>query len=370
MYKIKVLLKLMIESKADDLFISLGTYPMIKIGADVVRLKEEIVSTEMLQEFRESLLTSEQEELFKREKELDFAYNFPGVGRFRVNYFVQRGSDAIVIHYIPTTIRTLEELELPPNLGKIALEDRGLILIVGSAGSGKSTTLAALIDHRNRNKTGHILTLEDPIEFLHQHKKSIVNQREIGQDSFSFKRALKSALREHPSALLMGEIRDLDSIATAINFAETGHLVLSTMHATNTQFAVERIFNIYGSEFQKTARHQLSENINAIIAQRLVPTKDGKQIPALEILLPSARIKDLIKKGEIHLLHRALEFAKAEGMQTFDQCLFQLYIDGIIMPEIAINYSDRKTDLTMKIKAEGWVEKHHKLQLDLDLEEI
>ena len=366
MYSIDTLLKLMIESKADDLFISINTYPMLKIGSDVVQLKEEIVSAEMLQEFRKSLLTTEQEQLFKREKELDFAYTIQGVGRFRINYFVQRSSDAIVIHHIPTVIKTLDELGLPPSFSKLALEDRGLILVVGSAGSGKSTTLAALIDHRNRNKQGHILTLEDPIEFLHQHRKSIVNQREIGQDTFSFKRALKSALREYPSALLMGEIRDMGSIATAVNFAETGHLVLSTMHATNTQLAVERIFNIYGPELQQTARHQLSENINAIIAQRLVPTKDGKQIPALEILLPSARVKDLIKKGAIHLLPRALEFSKAEGMQTFDQCLYQLYVDGIITPEIAVDYSDHKTDLTMKIKADGWIKKEHKLELDIE----
>ncbi len=366
MYNIDTLLKLMIESKANDLFISLGAYPALKIGKDIVRLEEEVISTEMLREFRKNLLSSEQEQIFTREKELDFTYSFPGVGRFRVNYFVQRGSDAMVIHNIPSTIKTLEELGLPQRLNKIALGDRGLVLIVGSAGSGKSTTLAALIDHRNRNKTGHILTLEDPIEFLHQHKKSIVNQREIGQDSFSFKRALKSALREYPSAILMGEIRDMDSIATAVNFAETGHLVLSTMHATNTQLAVERIFNIYGPDLQSTARHQLSENISAIIAQRLVPTKEGKQIPALEILFPSARIRDLIKKGEIHFLPRALEFSKTEGMQTFDQCLFEFYKKGIITPETAIEYSDHKTDLTMKIKAEGWVGKEHVIQLDIE----
>lgn len=366
MYNIETLLKLMIESKANDLFISLGAYPVLTIGSETVRLEDEKVSNEMLTGFRKSFFTSEQEQIFIREKELDFAYSITNVGRFRVNYFVQRGSDAIVIHHIPTAIKTPEELGLPQSLSKIALEARGLVLIVGAAGSGKSTTLAALIDHRNRNKTGHILTLEDPIEFLHQHKKSIVNQREIGQDSLSFKKALKSALRQNPSALLMGEIRDMDTIATAVNFAQTGHLVLSTMHATNTQLAVERIFNIYGAGLQKTARDQLSENINAIIAQRLVPTKDGKLFPAVEILLPSARVKDLIKKGEIHLLPRALEFSRAEGMQTFDQCLLQLHKDGIITPETAINYSDHKTDITMKIMADGWKKKGHTIQLDIE----
>ena len=366
MYNIEILLKLMLESKANDLFISLGSYPVLMINGDYVKLQEEKITTEMLQDFRKGLLTTVQEQIFIREKELDFAYSIQGVGRFRVNYFVQRGSDAIVIHHIPTTIKTPVELGLPTNLSELALQDRGLILIVGSAGSGKSSTLAAMIDHRNQNKKGHILTLEDPIEFLHSHKKSIVNQREIGQDSLSFKRALKSALRENPSALLMGEIRDMDTIATAVNFAETGHLVLSTMHATNTQLAVERIFNIYGPELQKAARNQLSENICAIIAQRLVPTKDNKLIPAIEILLPSNRVIDLIKKGEIHLLPRALEFSKTEGMQTFDQSLMQLYQDGIITPETAINYSDHKTDLTMKIKSEGWNRKDNTIQLDIE----
>ncbi len=366
MYSIETLLKLMIESKANDLFISLGSYPVLMINGDSFPLKEEKITPEMLDSFRKSLLTSEQEQIFIREKEFDFAYGFPGVGRFRINYFIQRGSDAMVIHHIPTEIKTIEEIGLPHNLADIALEDRGLVLIVGTAGSGKSTTLAAMIDHRNSNKSGHILTLEDPIEFLHQHKKSIVNQREIGQDSLSFKRALKSALRENPSALLMGEIRDMETIATAVNFAETGHLVLSTMHGTNTQVAIERIFNIYGPESQKTARDQLSENLNAIIAQRLVPTKDKKLIPAIEILLPSARVKDLIKKGEIHLLPHALEFAKTEGMQTFDQCLLQLYKDGIITPETAIKYSDHKTDITMKIKAEGWDRKGQSIHLDIE----
>ena len=368
MYNIETLLKLMIESKANDLFISLGAYPALRIGKDIVRLEEEIVSNDMLKEFRKSLLSSEQEQIFIREKELDYTFSLEGFARFRVNYFIQRGSDAIVFHIIPLAIKTPEELGLPKSLGEIALLDRGLVLIVGAAGSGKSTTLASLIDHRNRHKTGHILTLEDPIEFLHQHKKSIVNQREIGQDSFSFKRALKSALREYPSALLMGEIRDMETIATAVNFAETGHLVLSTMHATNTKLAVERVFNIYGPEFQDIARHQLSENINAIVGQRLVPTKNGQQIPALEILYSSARIKDLIKKGATNLLPRAIEFSKAEGMQSFDQCLFQHYKDGTITPETAIEFSDHKTDLTMLIKADGWVGKEHEIQLDIEIQ--
>jgi twitching motility protein PilU len=309
-------------------------------------------------------LDFESERIFSKDKELDFAYSLAGVGRFRVNYFIQRGSDAIVFHHIPSDIKKPHELGLPSLLADIALEEKGLVLICGSAGSGKSTTLASMIDHRNTNKSGHILTLEDPIEFLHYHKKSIVNQREIGQDSFSFKKALKSALRENPSVLLMGEIRDMETIATAVNFSETGHLVLSTMHATNTQLAVERVLNMYGPDLQKTARDQLSENFLAIIAQRLLPSKDNKLIPVVEIMLPSARVKDLIKKGEIHLLPKALEFSRVEGMQTFDQGLYELFKEDKIEGETAIYHSDHKTDITMKIKADGWKSKEFVIELD------
>lgn len=365
MYSIDTLLKLMIESKANDLFLSLGSYPILQITGEYYPIKEAKITDEMLEEFRKTLLDFESERIYSKEKELDFAYSLPGIGRFRVNYFKQRGSDAIVIHHVPTDIIKPKELGLPLILPDIALENRGLVLIVGSAGSGKSTTLASLIDHRNSNRSGHILTLEDPIEFLHHHKKSIVNQREIGQDSFSFKRALKSALRENPSALLMGEIRDMETIATAVNFAETGHLVLSTMHATNTQLAVERILNMYGPDLQHSARDQLSENILAIVAQRLLPSKTNNLVPVFEILLPSSRVKDLIKKGEIHLLPRALEFSRVEGMQTFDQGLLKLYKDEKITAETAINYSDHKTDITMKIKAEGWDKKDFSIELDI-----
>lgn len=364
MYNIATLLKLMIESKANDLFISLGSYPILQIDGEYFPLKETKITDEMLVEFRKTLLDFENERTFSIVKDLDFAYSIPGVGRFRINYFKQRGTDAFVVHHIPTNIRTPQDLGLPSILEDIVLEKRGLVLIVGSAGSGKSTTLASLIDHRNTNCSGHILTLEDPIEFLHQHKKSIVNQREIGQDSASFKKALKSALRENPSALLMGEIRDMETIATAVNFAETGHLVLSTMHATNTQLAVERIFNIYGPELQGTARDQLSENILAIFAQRLIPSKANKLIPVFEILLPSSRVKDLIKKGEIHMLPRALELSQVEGMQTFGQGLLKLFKEDKITAETAINYADHKTDITMKIKAEGWDKKEFSIELD------
>lgn len=366
MYTINTLLKLMIESKASDLFVSIGTFPMLKIEGEMVRLKDVEITQDMIKEFRKSLLTEQQQQIFNNEKELDLSYSYPGVGRFRVNCFTQRGTTAFVIHHIPATIKSINELNLPSILYEIALEERGFVLIVGSAGSGKSTSLAALIDYRNQKKGGHILTLEDPIEFIHSHNKSIVNQREIGQDSVSYTRALKSALREAPSVLLMGEIRDMDSITTAISLAETGHLVLSTMHATNTRTALERILNIHGPEFQEILRRQLSENLKAIIAQRLVPMKNGKLIPAIEVLLPSSRIIDLIYKGEINLIHHSIELSRAEGMQTFDQCLIEYYKEGKISAEMAVQYADFKTDISMQVREQEWEGKDSNIELDIE----
>ena len=366
MLTIETLLKLMIESNASDLFISVGAFPMLKIEGEMIRLKEVEITQDIMQEIHYSLLNEEQKQIFNSEKELDFSYSYPGVGRFRVNCFTQRGTTTFVIHHIPDKIISINELNLPSILHDIALEDRGLVLFVGSAGSGKSTSMAALIDYRNQQKAGHILTLEDPIEFIHSHRKSIVNQREIGQDSESYKRALHSALREAPSVLLMGEIRDLDHVTTAITLAETGHLVLSTMHATNAQIALERIFNIHGPEYQEALQRQLSENLKAIIAQRLVPMKNGKLIPAVEVLLPSARIKDLISKGETHLIHHSMELSRTEGMQSFDQSLMDYYKDGKISAETAMQYADHKTDISMQVHEQEWKEKDYSIELELD----
>jgi len=366
MLTIETLLELVIESKASDLFISVGAYPMLKIEGEMIRLKEVEITPDIMQEIYNSLLNEEQKQIFNSEKELDFSYSYPGVGRFRVNCFTQRGTSTFVIHHIPDKIVSINELNLPTILHDIALEDRGLVLFVGSAGSGKSTAMAALIDYRNQQKAGHILTLEDPIEFIHSHRKSIVNQREIGQDSDSYMRALKSALREAPSVLLMGEIRELIHATTAITLAETGHLVLSTMHATNAQIALERLFNIHGPEYQESLQRQLSENLIAIFAIRLVPMKNAKLIPAVEVLLSSARIKDLISKGEVNLIHHSIELARAEGMQTFDQCLMDYYNDGKISAETALQYADHKTDISMQIHEKEWDEKDINIELELD----
>ncbi|MFQ6611172.1 MAG: PilT/PilU family type 4a pilus ATPase, partial [Fidelibacterota bacterium] len=290
MYTADSLFKVMVEVKASDMYISIGSYPMLKVDGQSLPLEEEVVSYQNIIELKKELLSQELLDKYDRENEVDFTFSFPGIGRFRINFFRQRGSDAFVARQIINKIKSIAELKLPPIIEDLALEKRGLILVVGATGSGKSTTLASMIDFRNSHESGHILTLEDPIEFLHQHNKSIVNQREIGQDTNSFSRALKSALREAPSMLLIGEIRDKETMSSALSFSETGHLVLSTLHATNAHQAIERIISFYDKGLQPLIQFQLSQNIRAIIAQRLVPTLSKGITSALEILLPTPRI--------------------------------------------------------------------------------
>jgi twitching motility protein PilU len=355
MYQIEDLLKVMVESEASDLFVSLGTYPMLKIKGKNYPIEKEKITPKILDELKQSMLTEEQMKQFARELELDYNYSLPGVGRFRVNFFRQRNSDSFVIRRITSEILSLEQLNLPPVLGELVLKKQGLILVVGSTGSGKSTTLAAMIDHRNSRMAGHILTLEDPIEFLHQHKKSVVNQREIGVDSSSYEHALKSALREAPSLLLIGEIRDQATMSAALNFAETGHLVLSTLHATNASQCIERVMSFYDSRQADMVRAQISSILQAVIAQRLVSTVDGNRAAVLEILLTTARVRDLIGKGDIELLRHTIEESTMEGMQLFDQALLKMFQEGRISEDTAIRYADRPTDLKLQIRSQ---EKH------------
>lgn len=353
MYKVEELLKVMVEAKASDLYVSLGAYPMLKISGKVLPLEKDLVTPEVLDALKAGILNAEQEQAFAHGHELDFPYSLPGVGRFRVNFFRQRNSDSFVIRQIVSRILTFKELNLNPLLGELVLKERGLILVVGATGSGKSTTLAAMVDHRNTQIPGHILTLEDPIEFLHSHKKSIVNQREVGEDTDSFPAALKSALREAPSMLLIGEIRDQTTMSAALNFAETGHLVLSTLHANNAYQTIERIESFYDSSQHPMIRLQLSQNLQAVIAQRLVPTVEGKRTAVLEILLSTARVRDLIHKGEIDLLRHTIESSTGDGMQLFDQSLYTLYKEGVITEEAAILCSDRPTDLKLRIRSKA-----------------
>ncbi|NQV30106.1 MAG: PilT/PilU family type 4a pilus ATPase [Candidatus Marinimicrobia bacterium] len=341
----------MAEAGGSDLYVSVGAFPMVKISGEVYPIEKEKLSVENLTALRQEMLNEEQLAEYHTQKELDYTLSLAGVGRFRVNFFRQRGTDSFVVRQIVSEIRSIGDLGLPPILSDLALKDRGLVLVVGSTGSGKSTTLAAMIDHRNANKSGHILTLEDPIEFLHSHKKSVVNQREIGNDTLSFSKALKSALREAPSVLLVGEIRDREAMESALNFAETGHLVFSTLHATNTSQTLERILSFYDRSEQDLAQMQLSQNLAAIVAQRLVPSEEGKLTAALEILISTARIRDLIAKGSVDLLPQAIRAGAGEHMQLFDQALYQLYKEKKISEFTAIEFADHPTDLKLMISS-------------------
>ncbi|MBT3250481.1 MAG: PilT/PilU family type 4a pilus ATPase [Candidatus Marinimicrobia bacterium] len=364
MYTIKKLFKIMVEIKASDLFISVGSYPMLRVDGDTLPLEEERIMPPLMNELKNQILNEEQIKKYESESEIDFTYSYPGIGRFRVNFFRQRGSDAFVARQIINEIKTVAELNLPEVIEELSLVKRGLVLVVGATGSGKSTTLAAMVDYRNRSQSGHILTLEDPIEFLHQHNKSIVNQREIGQDSDSYDRALKSALREAPSLLLIGEIRDSETMRAALSFSETGHLVLSTLHANNASQTIERILSFFDSSLQPMIQFQLSQNIKAIIAQRLVPTLEGGVVGALEMLLPTPRIKNIISNGDFHLLRATMEASVNEGLHTFDQYLYKLYQHNVISDETAVQFADRQNDQKMLIRSQEETHITERIELD------
>ena len=289
--------------------------------------------------------------------ELNFAINLDGVGRYRVNLYRQRGEVSMVIRYIKSKIPKLEELNLPPVLKKLVMAPRGLILVVGATGSGKSTTLASMIDYRNEQKSGHILTIEDPVEFVYEHKKAVVDQREVGLDTLSYTNALKNAMREAPDVILIGEIRDKETMQHAISYAETGHLCLSTLHANNANQAIDRIINFFPDSAQHQLLIDLSLNLKSVISQRLLPTTDNKLVPAMEILIQSAYISSLIEKREIEEIKEAIEKSREEGMQTFDQSLYDLYKQGKITKELALQHADSSNNLSIKINLEEGGEK-------------
>jgi twitching motility protein PilU len=342
--------RLMVDKNASDLFFSVGAPPSIKIEGQIAPVGKTPMKPQQMSELVESLLTDDQKVEFERNLELNMALSLANIGRFRINVFRQRGEKAIVIRYIREEILSLEKLKLPKILESIIMEMRGLVLVVGSTSSGKSTTLASMINFRNENHRSHILTIEDPIEYLHHHKKSIVDQREVGLDTLSFANALKNAMREAPDVILIGEIRDRDTMKHAIAYAETGHLCLSTLHANNANQAMERVINFFPSDAKQHLLLDLSLNLKAVISLRLIPGLKDQRVPAVEILLNSPYIADLIKKGKVDEIKEVMERSRELGMQTFDQALLDLYFAGEISEENAIRFADSKNNVGLKIR--------------------
>lgn len=342
-------LRILSQNDGSDLYLTVGAPPAAKFQGVLKPLENVKLMPPRLKEIAHSLMNEKQIEEFEHQPELNLAISERGIGRFRVNIFRQRNSYSLVIRNIKLDIPSFDSLGLPPILKKTIMEKRGLILFIGGTGSGKSTSLAALIDYRNSNASGHIITIEDPIEFIHSHKKSLVNQREVGVDTLSYEDALKNTLRQAPDVILIGEIRSRETMEHALAFAETGHLCLSTLHANNSNQALDRIINFFPEERRSQLLMDLSLNLKAFVSQRLVPTVDGKRTAAIEILLNTQYVSDLILKGEVHGIKEAMEKSEGVGMQTFDTHLQRLYEQGKITLEDALANSDSPNNLRLKI---------------------
>ncbi len=347
---IRELLSEMVERNASDLYLTVDSPPMFRAEGVNQPYGNTPLSAREVELLAQALMTDRQRAQFDEKLEMNLAIASERLGRFRVNLYRQRGAIGVVIRQIKTRIPTLDELGLPPVLKAIALSRRGLVLVTGATGSGKSTTLAAMIDYRNENSTGHILTIEDPIEFIHSHKKCIVSQREVGFDTVSFNEALRNTLRQAPDVILIGEVRDQETMEAAITFSETGHLCLATLHSNNANQAIERVMNFFPASRHPEIFLQLSLNLRGIISQRLVPGVDGKRVAALEILIDTPYVKELIKRGEIDKLKEAMEASTQEGGQTFDQALYDLYAAGRISEEQALANADSANNLRIRIK--------------------
>ncbi len=350
----EALLKLMVQKKASDLFITAGMPPSIKINGKIMPVTQRSLTGEKSREVVLSVMNEEQRREFARVHECNFAISASGIGRFRVSAFQQRNEVGMVLRRIETTIPTLDELRLPAVLKKLSLTKRGLIIFVGATGTGKSTSLAAMIGYRNASTTGHIITIEDPIEFVHQHNKCIITQREVGLDTDTFETALKNTLRQAPDVILIGEVRTSETMDYAVAFAETGHLCMCTLHANNANQALDRIIHFFPEEKRHQLLLDLSLNLRAIIAQQLIPTPDGKgRRAAIEVLINTPLVADHIRKGEMHLIKDLMSKSTEHGMQTFDQALFRLYKSGEVTYEDALHHADSPNDLRLMIKLDA-----------------
>jgi twitching motility protein PilU len=348
------LLKMMIEKDGSDLFLTTGAPPSMKAHGKLIPLIDKKLPEGMVKKIAYQIMNDDQIAEFEKNPEMNLAIADPDIGRFRVNILQQRGELGIVARNIKTEIPDAASLGLPPVLSDLIMSKRGIILFVGGTGSGKSTSLAALIDHRNKNSDGHIITIEDPVEFVHPHQGCIVNQREVGVDTNSYEEALKNTLRQAPDVILIGEIRSQETMEHALAFAETGHLCLSTLHANNANQALDRIINFFPDERHKQLFLDLSLNLVAFVSQRLIPTVDGKRAAAIEILIGTPRVCDLIKQGKVMEIKEVMEKSEQQGMKTFDSALFDLYREGKISYEEALKNSDSKNNLRLKIQlAEG-----------------
>ena len=345
----KPLFKLMVEKKASDLFFTSNAPIKIKIEGQILPVNKQVLTPETVRQTAFALMSPEQREYFVREFELDFAISEPGLGRFRVNVFMQRGFPAMVLRYITADMPRMESLGLPEIMTDLVLMRRGLILMVGSTGSGKSTSLAAMINYRNENASDHIVTIEDPIEFLHTNKRSIVNQREVGIDTKSYSRALRGVVRAAPDVILIGEIRDRESMEAAINLSGTGHLVLATLHANNCAESLDRIINMFPREQHNQIFLDMSQYLRAILGQRLVMGRDGKRVAAVEVMINTPHIQELAKKGDVMAIKEAITSSGERGIQSFDVSLRDLFKSGRIELEEALSSADSRANLEAKI---------------------
>ncbi len=346
-------LKIMAEKQASDIFFVTGAPPNMKLDGKTGPMAKNPLKTGQVQKLAYSLLTDEQIQDFEINRELNLGFTLLNVGRFRVNIFIQRSEVSMVIRYIKWDIPSIEELGLPAILKDIVMEKTGLVLVVGSTGSGKSTSLAAMINHRNQLEGGHILTIEDPIEFVFKHEKSVISQREVGIDTLSYENALREALREAPEVIMIGEARDRETMQAAINYADTGHLCLTTLHAVNSNQAMDRMMNMFPVDMREQLLMDLSLNLKAIISQRLVPAMDGKQACAVEVMRNSPYIAELIREGNFNEVKEIMEKGDTVGMQTFDQSLYDLYKADRISIKSALTYADSSTNLEWKINFGG-----------------